>query len=1136
LPGGGRRGIMRFCPSGAGHRVGSPTRTAEAAVTRSARRTVPCIVLVLCVGPAAAAQPGSPPPAPPPAAAPTLLLRQPTISERHIAFMYGNDIWVVDRRGGEARRVTSFPGQETDPHLSPDGRWLAFSAQYGGNTDVWVVPVEGGEPRRLTWHPGADHVRGWTPDSRRVVFSSARNSPPQGATRFYTVSVDGDYPQALPMPRAHQGSHSPDGRRFAYRMVQPWEDEWRNYRGGQNRPVWILDLASHELEEVGPWDGSNDGFPVWIGETVFFLSDRDWAMNVWAYDTRTRALRQVTRHADFDVKGLNAGAGVLVYEHAGRIRSLDPATGESQLVDIRVRGDFPWLMPQWRDVAAQQLANPSISPTGRRVAFEARGEILSVPAEKGDWRNLTRTSDVADRRPFWSPDGTRLAWFSDDGGEYGLVIAAQDGLGERRRIPLESGTFYYTPVWSPDGARIAFTDTGLNLWVLDVATGRQTRIDTDRYMVPERSVDPVWSPDSKWLAYAKRLDTQLRAIHVWSVATGASRQVTDGMADAYAPAWDASGKYLWFLASTNFGLNTGWLEMSSYERPVARGLYLAVLSATEPSPLLPQSDEEGAANAAGGAPAGAARHGGGAGGAAPPPAVRIDFDGLDRRIVATAVPLRTYGGLAAGPEGTVFFLENVPNQQGLTLHRYQLKDRESVAFLTGVNLFRISADGKKLLYRGGQTWGIVDTDRAPPRVGDGRIETGNLRVHVDPRAEFRQMFDDGWRFQRDFLYVPNLHGADWNAVYRQYRPFVDHVAHRSDLTWLLDWMGAEVAIGHSFVQGGDAPSVPGANVGLLGADFDVRDGRYRIARIYDGESWNPDLRAPLAVPGIDVSVGDYLLEVNGAPLLAPDNPYRLLENTADRQTFLRVGPRPDGTGSRVVTVVPVASDAGLRQRAWVEDNRRRVDELSGGRLAYVWLPNTAQGGYTYFNRYFFAQMDRPGVIIDERFNQGGSAADYIVDVLAREKHGYFNNPVGDRRPFTTPMAGIWGPKVMVINEMAGSGGDLLPYMFRRMGLGPLVGTRTWGGLVGTWDTPPLVDGGVMIAPRGGFFNLQGAWEVEDEGVAPDIHVEMTPKEVIAGGDPQLERAVQEALRLLEQNPVVLRPEPPPPVRARRPAR
>jgi tricorn protease len=585
----------------------------------------------------------------------TLLLRQPTVSEKQIAFAYGGNIWIVDRAGGDARRITSFQGEESNPRFSPDGKWIAFSGQYGGASDVYVVPTEGGEPKRLTWHPGPDEVTGWTPDGKQVVFISGRANV-GGVTRFYTVSVDGGFPTALPMPRGFQGSFSPDGKRFAYRMPNAWDEEWRNYRGGQNRPVWIFDLASHEVVSP-PWTDSKDEQPVWVGETVFFLSDRDWAMNVWAYDTRSKQLRQVTKFKDYDVKSLEAGAGAVVFEQAGRIHLMVPKTGESKPVPITVRGDFPWLTPAWKDVSSR-IVNGAISPTGKRAVFEARGEIFTVPVEKGDARNLTSTPGVAERTPSWSPDGKWISYFSDKGGEYHLVLEAQDGQGTPREIQLPTPSFQFTPAWSPDSKKFLFTDTHLNLWVVDIATGKATKADTDNYMAPDRSMNPAWSPDSRWIAYTKRLDTQIHAIFAYDTQTEKVVQLTDGMSDATWPAWDASGKYLYFLASTNFALNTGWLDMTSYERPVTRALYLAVLKKGEPSPLLPESDEEGAAEAP--KPAAPAAGAGPAAASGSAVTVTMDLDGLAARTISLGVVPRDYTQLQAGPAGMVFFLENIP--------------------------------------------------------------------------------------------------------------------------------------------------------------------------------------------------------------------------------------------------------------------------------------------------------------------------------------------------------------------------------------------------------------------------------------------------------------------------------------------
>jgi len=1093
----------------------------------------------------------------------TRMLRSPSMSGNQIVFAYANNVWIVGRDGGPARRLTSFQGVTENPKLSPDGSQVAFSAMYGGNIDVYVVPSIGGEPKRLTWHPAADEVQGWTPDGKSILFTSARGGEaPQAVPRFFTISATGGIEEPMAMPRAYQGKISPDGKRLAYRMNNSWDEERRNYRGGQNRPIWILDFATNNVDSP-PWTDSKEMDPVWVGDMVYFLSDRDGVSNIWSYDTKTKKLAEATHFTDFDVKTLDASADAVVFEQAGYVHLLEPKTGREHIVNITAAGDFPWMMPQWKDVS-NRATSLALSPTGKRAAIEARGEIFTVPAEKGDARDLTNSSSSAERDPAWSPDGRFVSYFSDKSGEYKLYIAPQDGITPPREITLPEPSHFYTPSWSPDGKHFVYTDTKLRVWVLDVASGQAKAVGNDEFMIPERSLNPVWSPDGAWLAYAKRLPSMYRAIFAYNVNTGETKQMTDGLADANWAAWDASGKYLWFLASTNFALNSAWLDMSSYDRPQTRALYLAVLRKSDPSPVLPESDEE-VARLAGDtlrAPrterpdssAVGTRSDTSSARADRAPrvaAVRIDFDGLQQRIIAIpGVAQRNYTQLRSGPAGTVFFVEPIPatgtqeptpgggfgGAPAGVLHRYQLKDRKAAQFAQGVVQYVVSADGHKLLYRTpGQQGGLylVDADRTVPTAGQGRLTT-SLRAYVDPKAEFKQMFDEGWRNQRDYLYVPNLQGTDWPRMKQMYGQLLPYVMHREDLNYLLDMMGAEIAIGHSFVRGGDMPDVPQSIVGQLGADFTIDNGRYKITKIYDAESWNPDLRAPLAGPGIDIHVGDYVVAVNGVELRAPDNIYRLLDGTANRQTVLAVSSKPAMEGARRVTVVPVSNEGGLRSRAWIEHNRHVVDSLSHGQLAYVYLPNTAQPGYTSFNRYYFAQQDKKGAILDERYNGGGSAADYIIDILGRDFDGYFNNPVADRYPFTSPAAGIWGPKVMIINEMAGSGGDLMPYMFQHRKIGPLVGKRTWGGLVGTWDTPAFVDGGSMIAPRGGFFDKEGHWAVENVGTSPDIDVENWPKDVIAGHDPQLERAVAEAMKMLQAHPVQrLTKEPPPPTWGKR---
>jgi len=1065
----------------------------------------------------------------------TRLLRQPDVSATSVTFSYAGDIWVVSREGGDARRLTSSPSLELDPNFSPDGKWIAFTGNYDGNPDVYLISAEGGTPKRLTWHPGTDAVRGWTPDGKNVVFVSRRMGPPDGQPRLLTVPVTGGLPTALPVPRALTGTISPDGGQIAYAMVMPWETEMRRYRGGQNQPIRLIDVRSHAVQKL-PWTDSRDQQPVWLGSTIYFISDRDWTDNVWSYDTRSKALKQITHYDDFEVKSVRAGGGVVAYEQGGDIHLYDPASAKDRKLDIRASGDFPWALPHPADVS-KSLVNPQLSPTGVRALFEARGDILTVPTDKGTWRDLTPASASAERAPIWSPDGKQVAWFSDAGGEYQLMVGSQDGIAPPRSYKLEKPSFYYSPSWSPDGKKIIFGDAAMYLWILDLASGKETRVDQGNYTWLDRDMSPSWSPDSRWVTYTKRLPrSQFHAVFLYDVSAGTTRQLTDGLSDVISPTWDKGGKYLLFLASTNFALNTGWLDMSSIDHPVERGVYLAVLSKSDPSPLLPEAGDEPADSA------GPKKPEDGDSSKKVVVTVKIDPDGFMQRIISLNVPSRDYTSLKAGAAGQWFYLERVPNHADI-LHRYELKERKAVDFVDGTGEeYAVSFDGKKLLYQGAgpdgtatDRWAVVDATGPVPDASKGTLATSDLKIDIDPPAEWRQIFEEAWRIERDYLYVANMHGIDWPALKVKYGALLPFVRHRADLTRILDEMQGELTIGHSFVGGGDLPEVDALPTGLLGADLEVANGRYRIARIYDGENWNPELHAPLSAPGVEVRTGDYILAVNGHDLTSAENPYAPFLGTVGKQVRLLVSSDPTGRSSRLVTVVPIANDGALRTREWIESNRRKVDSLSGGQLAYVYVPNTTNAGYINFNRYYFAQQGKKGAVVDERFNHGGQIADYLVDVMARQLHGYFNMRVGDKPTFiTTPGAGIWGPKVLLINEMSGSGGDAFPYIFRQMKVGPLIGTRTWGGLVGWGGEPTLVDGGFISAPSIGFYDLDGKWAVENEGVAPDIEVEQSAADELAGRDTQLERGVTEALRLLREHPVDLKPVPPAPDRVHPP--
>ena len=1026
------------------------------------------------------------------AGGPPLLLQHPTLSRTRIAFEYAGQIWDVPREGGEARRLVAGLGRCLDPIYSPDGSRIAYTGLYDGNYDVYVVPASGGEPRRLTYHPGPDKALGWSPDGTRVLFYSVRATV-RDLSQLYSVPVAGGCPEPLPLPSGNEASYSPDGTHLAYSPFPQWQPAWKKYRGGQTARVWIADLSDSSVVKI-PRENSNDRDPMWVGDSVYFLSDRNGPVSLFAYDAKTRAVREVVKNPrGFDITSASGGPGGIVYSQFGALHVYDTASDQVTAVPVTLAADLPELRPHFEKVDPHQVLHAALSPSGKRALFEVRGEILSLPAEKGDARNLTRSPGVADRDPAWSPDGKWIAWFSDETGEYALHLRAPGGLGPVRKISLGAPpSYFYSPRWSPDSRKIAYTDKRLNLWVVDIDHPAPVKVDTDLYDTPASYLDPAWSPDSRWVAYAKQLPNHFHGVFVYDLDAKSVHQVSDGRSDAFSPRFDKGGKYLYFLASTDEGLANGWLDMTSLGRPVSSAPYAAVLRKGLPSPLAPESDEEGAkaADAAKADEKDAKKDDGKKDETKAPAPVRIDFEGLDQRIVSLPVPAANYADLEAGVEGTVFLasgpvavtdeaaLDGKP--PALEVSRFDFKSRKPEKVLDGVDAFngasgglitfQVSADGSKLLYAKDGKWAIVDASK-PAKPGEGTLPLEAVQIAVDPRAEWRQMYREVWRIERDFFYDPHHHGLDLAKAEKLYAPFVDGIGSREDLNRLFEEMTGWLVVGHTFINGGAEPKQDPVSVGLLGADYRVKDGRYQFAKILQGENWNPGLQAPLTAPGVDVKEGDFLLAVNGEPLSAQDEVYRLFQGTAGKQTVLTVGPNADGTGSRQVTVVPAGSESQLRLRAWMEANRRKVDELSGGRLAYVYIPDTANGGFANFNRYYFSQVGKQGAVLDERFNHGGDIADFIIENLKRTPQ--MINATREGAEVVEPAQAIYGPKVMIINQMSGSGGDALPWLFKKNGIGPLIGVRTWGGLVGIGGYPPLMDGGSVTAPRWALYGTKG---------------------------------------------------------------
>jgi tricorn protease len=1042
----------------------------------------------------------------------TRLLSQPAISRTQVAFVYAGDLWVAGHDGKNVRRLTSIQGV-SNPAFSPDGTLLAFTANYEGNADVYLVPAAGGVPTRLTWHPGRDVVQAFTPDGTAVLFTSARATFTGRYSQLFTVPVKGGVEAALPIPNAFRATYSPDGKRLAYNPLSDAFTQWKHYRGGTVSTLTLYQTGTHQVERIPqPPDRANDVYPMWIGDIVYFVSDRTGEFNLYSFDTKSKTIKQLTSYDDFPILSASAGGGRIVFEQAGYLHIFDPASGRASKMTIGVAADLADMRPRFAK-GARWIRAASLSATGARAVFEFRGEIVTVPAEKGDPRNLTSTPGAHERTPIWSPDGTRIAYFSDASGEYQLVVEPQDGKGSPKTYALGGAGFYGRPAWSPDNKKIAYTDNSWSLFFIDLDTGSSKKVASEPLYGPLGTLMPAWSPDSKWIVYTLNTQTYFQTVYAYSLDQGKAVAITDGLSEVTDPSFDRSGKYLFFFGSTDAGPVKDWFAMSNADMRVTRSIYVMVLRKDLPSPLAKESDEEKPAKDEKKEPPKE--------GAKVPEPVTIDFDGLANRILAVPLPSGDYSALRTGEAGQLYYLK-IEEGKG-ALHHYDLNTRKDEVQHPDVTTYMLSGDGKKIGYRSGQTWGI-SAAKGKIDPAQGRLNVDGIDVRIDPTAEWTQIFNEAWRINRDYFYAPNMHGVDWSAMKKKYAAFLPDVAVRDDLNRVIQWMCSELGVGHHRVGGGDSrtetTAVPG---GLLGADYAVENGRYRFKKVYGGLNWNPELRSPLTEPGVDVKAGEYLLAVNGEDLRPPANLYRLFENTSGKIVEISVGPNPDGTGSRFVQVVPIANESALRNRDWVEGNLKRVQEATLGRVAYVYVPNTSTLGHTYFKRYFYPQANKDAIIVDERFNGGGSVADYYIDLLRRPLGAYWAMRYGV--DLKTPTASIQGPKVMIIDETAGSGGDLLPWMWRKFQMGPLVGKRTWGGLVGTLGFPILMDGGSVTAPNLAIWTADG-WVVENIGVPPDIEVEQTPAEVIAGRDPQLEKAIQVVLDELKKNPAKTPVRPP----------
>lgn len=1053
----------------------------------------------------------------------TRMLHQPAISQSHIAFIYAGDLWVAKSDGSQPRRLTIDEGIESNPVFSPNGKLIAFSAQYDGNTDVFTIPVEGGIPKRLTWHPMRDTTLGFSPDGSAVLFNSQRTIHTNRYAKLYEVSINGGFPKELEIPNAWHATYSPNGKHMAYTPIRERFQQWKNYRGGTTANIWLFSFKDKSILKIPqPTGGSNDVQPMWKDDTVFFLSDRNGEFNLFSYNINSKTIDQLTQFDKFPIINADVGNNKIILEQAGYLHIYDIGKKITTKITIAIATDLLELRDRYIK-GPRHIRSADISPSGKRAVFDYRGEIVTVPEDKGDPRNLTLSPGSHDKYPAWSPDGKKIAYFSDESGEYELHIKSQDGKGTAQKFKIDGTGFYAFTNWSPDSKKISFSDNGRNLYILDIASKNISKIATDEYYFPGpfRNLFGDWSSDSNWIVYSKIIDSNFEQIFLYSVAASKSYPISDGLSNATNPVFDPDGNYIYFFASTNAGPVVNWFDQSNQDMTLTNSIYLATLRQDIISPFVKESDEEeskekeedtSSENEDSKKP------------------LKIDLNGIQNRIIDIPLKAGNYYGLNSGEANKILYISFNSSDRSAPamLHQYDLKERKDSEIME-IDDYIISSSGKKTLYNKDNTWGITATGKKPEK-GKGVLKINEIQVKMSPEKEWENIFEEAWRINRDYFYDPGMHGSDWKAMKNKYEQFLPHLSCRNDLNRVIQWMCSELSVGHHRLQGGgerlNTPErIPG---GLLGVDYEIANNRYRFKKIYGGLNWNPNLRSPLTEPGILVNEGDYLLAVNGKNLESSANIFSFFENTSDKIVELTISPNASYKGSRIVKVTPIGSEYRLRNRDWVEGNLKKVHAATNGEVAYVYVPNTAGAGHEYFKRYFFPQANKKAIIIDERFNGGGQIADYYINLLLNPYQSHWNFRYG--KDLKTPSASIQGPKVMIIDETAGSGGDMLPWMFRKFKVGQMVGKRTWGGLVGVLGFPEFIDGASVTAPNVAIWTEDG-FIVENVGVAPDIEVEQLPSEVIKGNDPQLQKAIEIALKELKNNPPKQPKRPPYPKRA-----
>ena len=1060
------------------------------------------------------------------------LLRFPDVHEERIVFVYAGDLWTVSVQGGVARKLTTHAGFEMFPKFSPDGRTIAFTGQYDGHYNVFTMPAEGGVPTQLTFEPDPiqvsermgpnNHVIDWYPDGSGILFLSRRTTFNDWFGQLFRIDAGGGLPERLPLLKGGLTSFSPDGNQIAYNRIFRNFRTWKRYKGGMAQDVWIYDFEKNTIKQMTDYEGI-DTSPLWHGDTVYFTSDRgkNSRLNIYAHDLVRKTTRQITNFDDYDVLWPSLGGDRVVFEKGGYLYLLDLSTEQVRQVSIELPGDRIHAQPKWVD-GDKFVTEYKLSTGGKRALLVARGDVFTVPAEKGNTCNLTQTPGIREKYATWSPDGKWIAYVSDKTGEDEIYIAPQDGNGETVRITTDGHCFRFHPVWSPDNKKLLFADKNLKLYYADIESKKVTLIDSTTYWEIR---DYDWSPDSKWVTYAKPDENIFYSIFLYNLEKNKIHRVTSDFTDDRDPIFDPDGKYLYFLSDRNFNAVLGDVDFSFTVSKTA-GIYVVTLQADTLSPFAPQSDEavikddkedekkEKKEEKEETAP------------------FKIDVESIEDRVVAVPVERGNLGGLSAAKGKILYRTQPTGGLSGMepgeepALHVYDLKERKDHVLLTPCDGYNLSPDGEKLIYKSGETYGIIEVKTGEAKVGDGSISLSNMKMKVDPAKEWRQMFDEAWRYQRDYFYDPNMHGLDWVAVHEKYSTLVPHVAHRFDLTFLIGEVYGELSNSHTYVGGGEMPELDKVSYGYLGVDYELDEdsGRYRLKKIYPGENWRSGYHSPLTEPGVDVQEGEYLLAVNGRPLKAPTSPYSLFENLVDQTVTLTVHTKPEEQGTREVKVKPIDSEFNLRYLDMVNTNLRKVSEATDGKVGYMYLPDMGTDGMNEFIRQFYPQVRKQGLIIDVRYNGGGFIDQMLLERLRRVVMGMSSSRnAGD---WTYPDVVFHGHMACVTNEYAASDGDFFTYFFKKHELGPVVGKRTWGGVRGYRGANQLLDGGYAIASEFSLYSTKSQWLMENYGALPTVEVDNRPDLVVQGRDPQLEKAIELVMKAIEENPKKL-PERPP---------